>query len=94
MPSLSVSIPRRLVTGFKFRACNAWPSEFIAYIIGGRDGDTYEVLDIWYGMVSTPTVQHVYADALNRCKLDLKQPTGRALVEQGECPEIRETLLR
>ena len=46
--SIQVSIPRRLVTGYKIRACRAWPSEFIAYIIGRRDGDSYQILDIWY----------------------------------------------
>lgn len=48
MSTISISIPRRLVTGFKIRSARAWPAEFIAFILGRRTEDAYEVLDIWY----------------------------------------------
>lgn len=46
--SIKVSIPRRLVTGYKIRACRAFPAEFFGFALGRRDGDSYEISEFWY----------------------------------------------
>ena len=53
-------------TGFKIRAAKAWPSEFIACVIGRRAENNYEILDIWLpGQLERATASNAkWADAL------------------------------